>query len=113
MKIKMYDMKELKQIPLKFNFQDKLKKALLKRNIDKAMIGTIALKVVTDFFVEKNKKYGEVEGFLKFDTLFIKTANQSLKIDAYRDQTQILENINKRLLAIWYEKKVRKILFTK
>jgi len=39
--------------PLAFNFQDKMKKALAKRHLGKALIGTIALKAISDFFLEK------------------------------------------------------------
>jgi len=99
--------------PLAFNFQDKMKKALAKRHLGKALIGTIALKAISDFFLEKWKKYWEIEWFVKIDKLFLNTYNHALKIDSYRYQKEILEYINSRLLWASYDQKISKILFAK
>lgn len=90
-----------------------MKKALAKRSIGKAVIGTIALKAMSDFFDQKGKNYGIIEWFVKADKLFVNTLNQALKIDAYRYQTDILEYINSRLGWVSYKQKINKILFAK
>lgn len=72
----------------------------------KRMIGTIWIKTVQDFFWDKN-----IEGFIRFDTLYIKTSNQNIKIQAYQKKKELLETINYELWKLGYKRKIKDVRF--
>jgi len=84
---------------------------MAKKHLGWAIIGEIVLKAVNDYFIDDKKKYEHIDWFVKFATLFIKTKSQWLKIVLHRENTKVLELINKRLDSAGYEQKIDKIFF--
>ena len=77
------------------------------------MIGTIGLKVVQDFFEDKNLQW-----YIQFGTLYIKPQtwlpagkDQEIKIKAFRHKKEILDKINAALADYGYSRKITEIRF--
>lgn len=70
------------------------------------MIGTVGLKIVQDFFEDKN-----LEWYIQFGTLYIKTQNQEIKIKAFRHKREILDKVNDALKEYGYTRKITEIRF--
>ncbi len=77
------------------------------------MIGTVWLKVVQDFFEDKNLQW-----YIQFGTLYIKTQNcmpggkdQEIKIKAFRYKKEILQKVNDALAEYGYSRKIAEIRF--
>ena len=83
-----------------------IRKSFAKKSFGNRMIGTIWIKVVQDFFDNKN-----IEWFIRFNTLYIKTSDQNLKIQAFQDKKEILEKVNLELKALWYSRIIFDIRF--
>ncbi|MDR2189999.1 MAG: hypothetical protein LBP53_02135 [Candidatus Peribacteria bacterium] len=72
------------------------------------MIGTIALQCVKDFFhIEKKadhliREQEPVEGYVKNSKLFLKTSDQALKIEIFKQKKQLLLVINQQLQTLGY-----------
>lgn len=83
-----------------------IRKSFAKKSFGNRMIGTIWIKVVQDFFDNKN-----IEWFIRFNTLYIKTPDQNLKIQAFQHKKEILEKVNLELKALWYSRIISDIRF--
>lgn len=83
-----------------------IRKSFAKKSFGNRMIGTIWIKVVQDFFDNKN-----IEWFIRFNTLYIKTPDQNLKIQAFQNKKEILEKVNLELKALWYSRIISDIRF--
>ena len=94
-----------------FDFGHHMKKALAKRRLGRAMIGTLALKAVKNFYDKKKIPTGEIDWFVKHDKIFLRTNNQAFKIQLYRDQFELLKFVNEYLEDIGYQIKMKKVLF--
>jgi hypothetical protein len=83
-----------------------IRKSFAKKSFGNRMIGTIWIKVVQDFFDNKN-----IEWFIRFNTLYIKTSDQNLKIQAFQNKKEILEKVNLELKNLWYNRTISDIRF--
>ena len=94
---------------LKFVIMELIKDALRKRLADKYLgnqaVGVLALKVVQDFFSDKNLK-----GYVKFTTLFVLSQDSQLKIEIFRKKREILSLVNESLKKYGYVVKIREIM---
>ena len=89
------------------NFKEVARKSFAKKFMGDRMIWIIGLKVVQDFFDDPN-----LELFIKFSTLHIKTQNQEIKIKAFRHKKEILDKINDVLENNYgYTRKIKDIRF--
>ncbi|HPC34105.1 MAG TPA: hypothetical protein PLP73_00440 [Candidatus Absconditabacterales bacterium] len=88
------------------NFKDIAKKSFAKKFMGDRMIGVIGLKIIQEFFNDPN-----LEGFIKFNYLHIKTQNQEIKIKAFRYKKEILDKINDALADYGYKRKITDIRF--
>lgn len=70
------------------------------------MIWTVGIKTVQNFFKNKN-----IEWFIRFSTLYIKTSDQNLKIQAFQHKKEILEKVNLELKNMWYSRTISEIKF--
>ena len=70
------------------------------------MIWTVGIKTVQNFFKNKN-----IEWFIRFSTLYIKTSDQNLKIQAFQHKKEILEKVNLELKNMWYSRTISEIRF--
>ncbi len=88
------------------------------------MIGALALNAVRDFFAKQQSlvKIGQdngksikidenIEGYVRFSTLYLKLHDQSLKISFFQQKNQILHAVNLALKNIWYTTKIEEIRF--
>lgn len=67
------------------------------------MVGAVALNVVRDFL------HSQIEGYVRFKVLFLKTDNQALKIQIFRQKNQILHEVNLALEKVGYKTRVEEI----
>lgn len=97
------------------------------------MVGAVALNTVRDFlgsekhtksvksitsleergehqeFVEFNENQSGLEGYVRFKVLFLKTNDQTLKIQIFKQKNQILQEVNLALEKIGYKTRVEEI----
>ena len=70
------------------------------------MIGTVAVSCVKEFFNSKKKSENVVrekepiEGYVKNSKLFIKTSDQEIKIQLFRQKKELLTIINEKLESL-------------
>lgn len=88
------------------SFKDVVRKSFAQKSMWRRMIGIIWVKTVQDFFWDKN-----IEWFIRFDTLYIKTNNQNVKIQAYQKKKELLEIINYKLWKFGYTRKIKDVRF--
>lgn len=88
------------------SFKDMIRKSFAKKSFGKRMIWTIWIKAVQDFFENKN-----IEWFIRFNTLYIKTSDQNIKIQAFQHKKEILEKVNLELKTLWYSRIISDIRF--
>jgi len=87
-------------------FKDIIRKSFSEKSMWKRMIGTVWLKAVQDFFHDEN-----MEWFIRFSTLYIKTNNQNIKIKAFQQKNELLKKVNDELLKLWYKRQITDIRF--
>lgn len=88
------------------SFTDVFRKSFSQKSLWKRMIWTIWLKAVQDFFDDKN-----IEWFIKFNTLYIKTSDQNIKIKSFQYKKDILQKVNDELEKLGYSRKITDIRF--
>ena len=97
---------------------DVLRKAIAHKHLGKDMIGAITLNEVRRFFglpsdVEFNKVPGEfmmnepwqitIDGYVKFNKIFVKTGDQGIKIKLFKQKKEILDKVNLALENVGYK----------
>lgn len=80
----------------------------------KNMIGSIALNEIKSY-LDIRKIDSEIEDeimtwYVKYDKLFIKTINQKLKIQIFKEKLNIIKVINQRLSKIGYKLEIKDII---
>ena len=119
-------MKELKEY---------IRKTLAHRHLGRAMVGAVALNTVRTFLrsqksmsskveshihKQPHQKSGfidsgfsepstEIEGYVSFNVFFLKTNDQTLKIQIFKQKNQIIEQVNLALDRVGYTTKVVEI----
>ena len=88
------------------SFSDMVRKSFAQKSFWKRMIWTVWIKAVQDFFGNKN-----IEWFIRFSTLYIKTSDQNIKIKAFQQKKEILEKVNLELKKMGYKRMVSEIRF--
>lgn len=88
------------------SFKDVARKSFAKKFMGDRMIWVIGLKIIQEFFNDPN-----LEWFIKFNYLHIKTQNQEIKIKAFRYKKEILDKINDALADYGYKRKITDIRF--
>lgn len=78
------------------------------------MIGSIALNEIK-YYLKIKKIDTETEddiltGYVRCNKLFIKTTNQSLKIQIFKEKSNIIKKINQKLSEIWYKTEIEDII---
>jgi hypothetical protein len=100
------------------SFKDVLRKNISEKYQWKRMLLTIALNVIKDYFnipepeewVVRDKEI--ISWFLKYEVLFLRTQDQSLKIAIHKDKEKVITEINNHFSNLWYTSKVSEIRFT-
>jgi len=88
------------------SFNDMVRKSFAKKSFWKRMIWTVWIKAVQNFFWVKN-----IEWFIRFSTLYIKTSDQNLKIQAFQHKKEILGKVNLELKNMGYSRTILEIRF--
>lgn len=78
------------------------------------MIGSIAMNEIKSY-LNIEKIDAEIEDeiitwYVRHDKLFIKTLNQSLKIQIFKEKSNIIQQINQKLSEIWYKITINDII---
>ena len=94
---------------------DAMRKRLSQQYRGKNMIGTVAVSCIKEFFnIEKKserivRESEVIEGYVRNSKLFIKTTDQEIKIQLFRQKNKLLSNINEKLESLWYKQKIENI----
>ncbi|PZM86934.1 MAG: hypothetical protein DLD55_04000 [candidate division SR1 bacterium] len=98
------------------SFQELARKTLSQKFQGDRMLGSLALKVVKAFLGIKKKAdhlvgEEEITGYLRFQTLFLKTSDQNYKIILFREKQKLLAAINEQFQALGYPQRVEDLRF--
>lgn len=96
------------------SFQELARKTLSQKFQGDRMLGSLALKVVKAFLGIKKKADHlivdePIEGYLRYQTLFLKTSDQALKIQIFKEKEKLIVAINQHFQSLGYHQKVRDI----
>ena len=93
---------------------DIMRKRLSIQHRGKNMIGSIAMNELKSYLnIEKiDAEIGDeiITWYVRHDKLFIKTLNQSLKIQIFKDKSNIIQQINQKLSEIWYKTTINDVI---
>lgn len=78
------------------------------------MIGSIAMNEIKSY-LKIEKVDTEIEDevltwYVRCNKLFIKTSNQGLKIQIFKEKMDIIRRINQKLSEIWYKMEIQDII---
>lgn len=86
---------------------DIMRKRLSFQHRGKNMIWSIAMNEIKSYFniekVDTDIQDEILTWYVRHDKLFIKTVDQKLKIQIFKEKLIIIEKINKKLSEIWYK----------
>lgn len=68
------------------------------------MVGALALNAVRSFL-----GIPTLEGYVRFNVFFLKTDDQALKIQIFRETKQILEEVNLALEKVGYKTRIQEL----
>ena len=93
---------------------DIMRKRLSIQHRGKNMIGSIALNEIKSY-LNIQKIDAEIEDeiltwYVRHDKLFIKTVNQNLKIQIFKEKLNIIKQIHQKLSEIWYKIEIEDII---
>lgn len=93
---------------------DIMRKRLSIQHRGKNMIGSIAMNELKSYLnIEKIDTEIEDEiitWYVRRDKLFIKTLNQSLKIQIFKEKSNIIQQIDQKLSEIWYKTMINDVI---
>ena len=94
--------------------KDVMRKRLSIQHRGKNMIGSIAMNEIKSYLnIEKVDTKIEDEiltWYVRHNKLFIKTTQQNLKIQIFKEKLSIIKNINKKLSEIGYKTEIEDII---
>lgn len=87
--------------------KDVMRKRLSIQHRGKNMIGSLAMNEIKSYLhiqkVDTEIKDEVLTWYVRHDKLFIKTSEQKLKIQIFKEKLIIIEKVNKKLSEIWYK----------
>ena len=94
--------------------KDLVRKRLSIQHRGKNMIGSIAMNEIKSY-MNIDKVDTEIQDeiltwYVRHNRLFIKTTQQSLKIQIFKDKLSIIKRINQKLSEIWYKAEIEDII---
>ena len=94
--------------------KDVIRKRLSIQHRGKNMIGSIAINEIKSYLkIEKIDTETQDEiltWYVRHNKLFIKTSEQSLKIQIFKEKMNIIKKINQKLSEIWYKTEIEDII---
>lgn len=96
------------------NFKELIRKRLSQQYHGKNIIWSIAVNEIKDYF-DLKKIDPEIEEeiltwYVRHDKVFIKTLDQNLKIQLFKEKSNVIEAINKKLQNIGYTQNINDII---
>lgn len=95
--------------------KDVLRKRLSIQHRGKNMIGSIALNEIKSYLniekIDSDIQDEILTGYVRHNKLFLKTIDQKLKIQVFKDKLNIILRINQKLSEIWYKAEIQEIIF--
>lgn len=96
------------------NFKDLLRKRFSQQYRGKNIIGSIAINELKKYFnikeIDPEIEKQIITWYVKQEKLFIKTTNQNLKIQIFKDKFDIINKINEKLDEVGYKSKINDII---
>jgi hypothetical protein len=92
-----------------------LRKSISQHYRGNKMIGTIAMNVVKEFFqIAKQsddviREKEPIEGYVRNGKLFLKTSDQGLKIQIFKQKKEIIALVNGQLETLGYRQKIDEV----
>lgn len=86
--------------------KDTIRQAMSRKFLWKQVIWLVAINEVKRFLADEN-----ITWYVKFDKIFLKTQDQNIKIQAFKQKKALLENINNALSNVWYTTNIDWIYF--
>lgn len=93
-----------------FLLKDKIRQVMTKKHLDKNMIGTIALNAVRHYFGYTDNTL-LLDGYVKFNKMFLKTSQQHVKIAVFKEKREILNAINGQIEKVGFPQRINDIIF--
>ncbi len=93
--------------------KDALRKRIAHKHLGHNMIGAISVNTVIEIFRDKLKMVDEkrnLQWYVRFNKLFLKTSDQKLKIEFFKQKSQILAKINLALEKVGYRTRLVEII---
>lgn len=96
------------------SFRELARKNLSQKFQGYRMLGSVAVNVAKEFLTLPPKDdyfIGEelLSGYLRFETLFLKTSDQGLKIQIFKEKQKLIRFINQHFEKLGYSQKVTDI----
>lgn len=106
------------------SLKDIVRKVIAHKHLGKEMIGAITLNEIRKFFGTKYKVQNTnnmhrdlelpdeepIQWYVKFNKIFIKTQDQTLKIEIFKKKQEILTKVNEALAKVGYASKMVEIM---
>lgn len=93
---------------------DIMRKRLSFQHRGKNMIWSIAMNEIKSYFniekVDTDIQDEILTWYVRHNRLFIKTTQQNLKIQIFKEKMNIIKQINQKLLEIWYKNPIEDII---
>lgn len=93
---------------------DIMRKRLSFQHRGKNMIWSIAMNEIKSYFniekVDTDIQDEILTWYVRHHRLFIKTTQQNLKIQIFKEKMNIIKQINQKLLEIWYKNPIEDII---
>lgn len=94
--------------------KDVIRKRLSIQHRGKNMIGSITINEIKSYLkiekIDTETQDDILTWYVRHNKLFIKTSEQSLKIQIFKEKTNIIKNINQKLSEIWYKTEIEDII---
>lgn len=81
-----------------------IRRSLARRHMGHQMVGAVALNIVRSVLGVPT-----LEGYVRFNVFFLKTDDQALKIQVFKQKNQILHEVNLALEKVGYKTRVEEI----
>ena len=96
------------------NLKDLLRKRFSQQYRGKNIVWSIALNEIKTYFnikkIDPEIEKEIIPWYVRQDKLFIKTMNQTLKIQVFKDKSNIIKKINKKLGEVGYKTEIHDII---
>lgn len=93
---------------------DIMRKRLSIQHRGKNMIGSIATNEIKSYLnidkIDTETQDEILTWYVRHNRLFIKTTQQSLKIQIFKEKLNIIKQINQKLSEIWYKTEIEDII---